>query len=63
MEGILMLDHSSYICFTTFSFFPSVVPIIPVMIPLAVDLSGVVSDDLVIRRPTKENGQVIRPGL
>ena len=33
-----------------------VVPIIPVVIPLAVDLSDVVSEnDLVIQRPTDEN--------
>ena len=45
-------------CFATkspFPLFPPVVPIIPVVIPLAVDLSDVVSDDLVIQRPTPEN--------
>ena len=38
-----------------FLLFLLVVPIIPVVIPLAVDLSDVVSDDLVVRRPTGEN--------
>ena len=32
----------------------SVLPIIPVMIPLALDLSDVVSRDLVVRRPTPD---------
>ena len=35
--------------------FPPVVPIIPVVIPMAVDLSDAVSRDLVVRRPTEEN--------
>ena len=32
----------------------SVLPIIPVMIPMALDLSDVVSRDLVVRRPTPD---------
>ena len=35
--------------------FPPVVPIIPVVIPMAVDLSDTVSRDLVVHRPTEEN--------
>ena len=35
--------------------FSSVVPIIPVVIPLAVDLSDVSENNLVIQRPTPEN--------
>ena len=46
-------------CFATkfpFLLFPPVVPIIPVVIPLAVDLSDVVSEnDFVIQRPTPDN--------
>ena len=33
----------------------SVVPIIPVVIPMAVDLSDVVSGDLVVRLPTSQS--------
>ena len=42
---------------TTFPFllFPPVVPIIPVVIPMAVDLSDAVSGDLLVRKPTEEN--------
>jgi len=42
---------------TTFPFllFPPVVPIIPVVIPMAVDLSDAVSGDLLERKPTEEN--------
>ena len=36
---------------------PAVVPFIPVVIPMAVDLSDAVSRDLVVRRPTEENGR------
>ena len=39
------------------------VPIIPVLIPMAVDLSDAVSRDLVVRVPIEENGRVTRPGL
>ena len=35
-------------------FLSSVVPIIPVVIPVALDLSDVVNRDLVVRRPTPE---------
>ena len=38
-----------------FLLFPPVVPIIPVVIPLAVDLSDVSENDLVIQRPTPDN--------
>ena len=59
-----MLDHSSHSWLNHFpSPIPPVVPIIPVVIPMAVDLSDAVSDDLVVRRPIEENGQVTRPGL
>ena len=34
---------------------PPVVPIIPVVIPLGVDLSDVSENDLVIQRPTPDN--------
>ena len=34
-----------------------VVPIIPVVIPMAVDLSDAVSRDLLVRRPPEENGR------
>ena len=34
---------------------PPVVPIIPVVIPLSVDLSDVSENDLVIQRPTPDN--------
>ena len=36
------------------SSFSPVVPIIPVVIPMAVDLSDAVSRDLIVRRPTTE---------
>ena len=36
---------------------PAVVPFIPVVIPMAVDLSDAVSRDLLVRRPTEENGR------
>ena len=53
--GIHDCVYSKFITTFPFLLFLLVVPIIPVVIPLAVDLSDVVSDDLVVRRPTGEN--------
>ena len=58
---MLVLGHPVTFSFTTHftSLFPPsssyvVVPIIPVVIPVAVDLADAVSRDLVVRRPTAE---------
>ena len=50
-RDVLMLDHNVYFPLAL----PPVVPIIPVVIPMAVDLSDTVSRDLVVRMPTEEN--------
>ena len=50
-RNVLMLDHEVH----SPPPLPAVVPIIPVVIPMAVDLSDAVSRDLVVRRPTEEN--------
>ena len=50
---MLMFDHKVHFSPPL----PAVVPFIPVVIPMAVDLSDAVSRDLVVRRPTEENGR------
>ena len=50
-RDVLILDHKVYFPLAL----PPVVPIIPVVIPMAVDLSDTVSRDLVVRMPTEEN--------
>ena len=49
---MLMFDHKVH-----FPLLPSVVPIIPVVIPMAVDLSDAVSRDLLVRRPMEKSGR------